>query len=72
MKAILEFNLPEDQEDLDRANAALSLCSFIYDFDQYLRGQYKYAEKPDDIEKIREKWYDLQRDENIDMDKLYT
>ena len=72
MKARLTFKLPKDQEDYDRANAAMSLCSFIHDFDNYLRGQYKYAEEPDDIEKIREKWYEIMRSENIDMDKIYS
>jgi len=42
MKAILEFNLPEDQSDFDlAANGAKSQVA-LWEMDQWLRSQYKY------------------------------
>ena len=72
MKAILEFNFPDDDEDYRRANAASDLCSFIFSFESYLRGQLKYADIPDDIDKISETWFDLLNKNNIDLEKIYT
>lgn len=37
MKAILEFNLPEDQRDYDVVNQAQKVQSFLWDFSQQLR-----------------------------------
>lgn len=47
MKAILEFNLPEDQMEFDLATngSKWSLC--MWELDQHLRSQTKYA--PDTI-----------------------
>ena len=71
MKAILEFNLPEDQEDYDRVNKALDLCSVLWDFQNYLRGQVKYSDKPDNIEQIYDKWFETLSANDINLEKLY-
>jgi len=71
MKAILKYKLPKDRADFERASKADDLCSFIWDFGQYLRGQEKWAEEPDDIGKIRDKWVEMLNDNNIDLDKLW-
>ena len=42
MKAILEFNLPEDKEDFDFATNAVNYYSALVEFDQWLRSEYKY------------------------------
>jgi hypothetical protein len=47
MKAILEFNLPEDKEDFDFAVRGLDWSTVCWDMDQWLRKQIKYA--PDDM-----------------------
>ena len=47
MKAILKFNLPDDQMEYDQANAASSLCSFIWDFDNYMRAVSRGKTDPD-------------------------
>ena len=70
MKATLEFNLPEDAMDYKRANAALYLCRFIKEFDDYLRTQCKYMDTPDDILTVRQIWINMKLDNNIDLDKL--
>jgi hypothetical protein len=42
MKAILEFNLPEDKEDFDFANNGINYYSALCEFDNWLRSEYKY------------------------------
>ena len=72
MKAILEFNLPEDQHEYDIATQAPRLQSFLWDFSQQLRSWYKYhndfTDSNDALEKIREEFYRLLNTHNIDMD----
>ena len=43
MKAILEFNLPEDQEEYDLHNKAYIMHNLIWEMKQQLRGETKYA-----------------------------
>ena len=71
MKAKLIFDLPDDKQEFNLANSALDLCSFIWDFQQYLRGQWKY-DGTDDIEKIYNKFSEIKENHNIDLDKLYS
>ena len=42
MKAILEFNLPEDKDEYDFANNGINYYSALVEFDQWLRSEYKY------------------------------
>lgn len=42
MKAILEFNLPEEQEEFNNAIKANDYLSAIQEFKKYLRTHYKY------------------------------
>lgn len=64
MKAILEFNLPEDKEEFDLINKAVSYHSVIFEFNEWLNRKYKHAEhKSDEVmaeyEEIREYWNEL-------------
>ena len=43
MKAILEFNLPEDQEEFDVATKAMDWSILVWDIDQSLRDLLKYG-----------------------------
>ena len=73
MKATLEFNLPEDQEEFQMVNNASKTYSVVWDLQQWLRAQVKYA--PDEMsedtyntfEKCREKLNDLLIDNNLDL-----
>ena len=47
MKAILEFNLPDDQDEFKMATNALNWYIVCWDLDQELRAKTKYA--PDDL-----------------------
>jgi hypothetical protein len=43
MKAILEFNLPEDQTEYQMVNDASKMFNVVWDMKQWLRSQTKYA-----------------------------
>ena len=78
MKAILEFDLNESDDKVahKRAVKALDLCLVLWDMDQYLRSQTKYA--PDDmpdvvyeaLEKAREQLHEIKREYNVSLDEL--
>ena len=44
MKAILEFNLPEDEEQLNAANKGMDWALLAWDIDQLLRNKLKYSD----------------------------
>ena len=46
-KAILEFNLPEDNQEFLLATSGLKFWSVLWELDQSLRSKTKYA--PDDL-----------------------
>jgi hypothetical protein len=60
MKAILEFNLPDDQEDFKLATNAISWYSVCWELDQNLRAKTKYA--PDDLPQDKYDAYEEIRD----------
>lgn len=51
MKAILEFNLPEEREEFEHAQRGIEYLIVLQEFDNYLRGRLKYEELPDDVHK---------------------
>ena len=61
MKAILEFNLPEDAYEFHRAAKANFAFNAIEEFNTYLRGQDKYVEpaERDDIVAVRRMWHEV-------------
>ena len=64
MKAILEFNLPEDKEDFDFANNAVNYYSALVEFDQWLRSEYKYNGNESMFE-VRQKLNEIINENNI-------
>jgi hypothetical protein len=77
-KAILEFDLsnPDDVNDYKRANQALDIALALWDIDQYLRAQTKYApdsmpeEAYNALSEAREKFYQILNERNINMDEI--
>ena len=75
-KAILEFNLPDDQQEFDLATSGLKFWSVLWELDQDLRAKTKYA--PDDLpqdkydayEEIRDKLRELMSESNISFDMV--
>ena len=68
MKAILEFNLPEDNADHLAAVAAPKMASIIWEWGQYLRDIDRYGRKYD-IDSLRGEWVEMTSD--LDIDSLY-
>lgn len=76
MKAILEFNLPDDQVEFDLANNGRNFWSVLWELDQDLRAKTKYA--PDDLpqdkydayQEIRDKLYELLSENNVSFDMV--
>ena len=64
MKAILEFNLPEDQDDFNYATNGFNYYMALYEMDQWLRSEYKYnGNEP--MYKVREKLNQIINDNNV-------
>ena len=74
MKAILEFNLPEDQLEFDLMSKASKWYSLAWELDQHLRSQTKYAHDtmPDEYYKAlkdtRDKLYALLLEDGLSFD----
>ena len=69
MKVIIIY---DTEEEAKRALKSTDLCDFISTYQHYLRSQHKYADPPDDIEKIYEKWFEILSDCSIDLDDIYS
>ena len=78
MKAILEFNLDEQDDVMAhlRAVKSLDMALTLWDIDGYLRGQIKHA--PDSmspevygtLQDVRDKLYEIMSKHSIDLDEL--
>jgi hypothetical protein len=74
MKAILEFNLPEDQNEYQMANDASNMFIALWDMSQWLRKQTKHI--PDNmsdielntLEKCRKEFINVLINNNINLD----
>jgi len=49
MKAILEFNLPEDKEEFDVAAKAMDWALVAWDIDDFIRNKIKYEQDRDGV-----------------------
>ena len=73
MKAILEFNLPEDQVEYELANNASKMFHTLWEMKQWLRGQVKYApgemsqEVYDAFDQCKDKLNELLIDNKLDL-----
>jgi hypothetical protein len=76
MKAILEFDLPEDDQEFLLATSGTKFWSVLWELDQSLRGKTKYA--PDDLpqdkydayQEIRDELYELMLNSDISFDMV--
>jgi hypothetical protein len=69
MKAILEFSLPEDNQEFELHTKALKMYSTLWEFDQWLRSEIKYNGK-EQYEPVRDKLRELMNDNRIDFDMV--
>lgn len=73
MKAILEFTLPEEQEQFEDASNGWKWSHSMWQLDQYLRAKVKYAsddaheESIKAFEEAREELYRILNENNLEM-----
>ena len=72
MKAILEFNLPEDKVDFDLALQGSDWKHVCWEMDQYLRKEIKYNDDNSDykinvLQKVRDEFNSFMVDNNVDL-----
>ena len=77
MKAILEFNLPEEQEDYERFNNSARFYDALCAIGDYLRSAYKYGSNrygdkftESEIEtvcKIYDGFFEILKDEDVNL-----
>jgi len=69
MKAILEFNLPDEDEEFRLAQDGGKYLAAINDFRTYMRTQEKYCELSDDeavgLNSARDAFYEILKDYDI-------
>jgi hypothetical protein len=76
MEAILKFNLPEDRDDFTLAINGSKMWSILWELDQHLRAEVKYApdtandDKLEAYTEIREKLREFMSDSNISFDMV--
>ena len=71
MKAILEFNLPADEEQFDAANRGMDWALVAWDMDQLLRNKLKYEEHTRDTRKVLEDLRKILNDMLVDKGLNY-
>lgn len=73
MKAILQFNLPEEYHEYLNASQGAQMRSILWNVDQWLRAKLKYEELSDGqydaFKETREYLRSLLIEENIDLEK---
>jgi len=72
MKAILEFNLPEDQPEFNNAIKGGDWKYVCWQMDQYLRKEIKYNDDNSEeqlkvYEGVREEFYGFMDENNVDL-----
>ena len=77
MKAILEFNLPEDNQEFKLATKASDWWNVCWEMDQWLRQQYKYMSDDeyskdtyDAYYEARQKLFELMNDNGVSLDDV--
>jgi hypothetical protein len=72
MKALFEFNLPEDQREYEIMSKSLKTQSFLWEFSQQLRAWQKYyhdfKDADDALDKIRKEFYRLLNTHEVNID----
>jgi len=67
MKATLEFNLPDDQEEFNHANNGFNYYMALVEMDEWLRAEYKYNDK-EEMYEVREKLRQIIFENNVKIE----
>lgn len=73
MKAVLEFQLPEDKEEFERATKAVSYSLVLWDLDRYLKRNIELTMTTDNddsgtYQKVRDELFEILYKHNINID----
>lgn len=72
MKAIFEFDLPNDQHEYEVMSQSPKTQRFLWDFSQQLRSWRKYhhdfKDADDALDKIRDEFYRLLNEHEVNID----
>lgn len=67
MKATIEFNIPEEQNEFDITVKAHNLLNTLHEMSEWLRELYKYKDiETINTEEVRMKLWDLAKDNGVD------
>ena len=69
MKAILEFNLPEDRDEFTIANNAMNFYLTCRNLDEWLRREIKYYNRKE-LQEARDKLFEYMEYRNINLDMI--
>ena len=67
MKATLEYNLPEEQEDFNHATNGFNYYMALVEMDQWLRSEYKYNDN-EEMYEARVKLRQIISENNVEID----
>jgi hypothetical protein len=68
MKHIIEFNLPEDQHDLNIVNKASNMHVALSEMSEYLKGLWKHSGKLEEsIDVIRNRFHEILSDNEVNL-----
>ena len=67
MKATLEFNLPEDQEEFKHVYNGFNYYMALVEMDEWLRSEYKYNGK-EEMYEVRNKLREIISDNNVKIE----
>ena len=67
MKATLEYNLPDDQEEFNHATNGFNYYMALVEMDEWLRAEYKYNDK-EELYEVREKLRQIILENNVKLD----
>lgn len=74
MKAILEFNLPEDKEEFENAVKGMNWALTLWELDNFLRNKLKHGHDFHSIdgalEAVRTKLYEVMEDQDVSFDMI--
>ena len=72
MKAILEFNLPDDKVEFDTASKAMDWAILAWDMEQFIRNRLKYqtekletSSAEEELQLLRKELHDLMEDSGL-------
>ena len=72
MKAIIEYNLPDDQFEFDNAVKSMKMFFALTEIKDELRSIWKYEELKENqfemVERIREKFFEILQENEINLD----